>query len=95
MRTYKEVKHTEMVRTLDSATCDYCHRPFTAKEIRCNGVGHVLFGFGWGSQFDSCTAKLDVCDKCFAERFGPRIKDQLIADGYDLERLEKLFGVKI
>ena len=80
IKTMKEVEEEKITKV----TCDFCGYEFDETTTSCNGFGQLGFGFGYGSSFDDDYFHLQICDKCFIEKFGNKLKDQFKLKGFDM-----------
>lgn len=70
-----------------SASCSFCGLMFDKEMVKCNGFGEIKVGFGYGSVFDDDVFELQICDKCFMEKYSNLLLAQFKDKGYDLEQL--------
>ena len=72
---------------ITKAFCDFCKTKFSDSIVHCGGYGRIRIGFGYESCFDDDYFCLDICDKCFIEKFGDLLEKQLIEKGYNIKSI--------
>lgn len=82
-----EVKKTE--KRVIEVSCDFCEKKFDKITVKCGGYGCLSIGFGYGSMFDDDYFNLEICDKCFIEKFGDKLIQQFKEKGYNLNDIKK------
>lgn len=80
-----EVKSEKEV--VSRAFCSFCNKEFDERTIMCGGWGTINIGFGFGSNFDDDKFQLEICDKCFIEKYGVVLLPQFREKGYDLTKI--------
>ena len=83
----EKIKVTKEEEKIIRVTCDFCGYEFDKVTTDSNGFGQLSIGFGYGSSFDDDYFHLQICDKCFIEKFGDKIKPQFKEKGYDINAI--------
>ena len=83
----RKIKITKENEEVVEAICDFCGYKFDKTTIKCGGFGQLGFSFGFGSSFDDDYFKLEICDKCFIEKFGDKLKDQFKKKGMNADKI--------
>ncbi len=73
--------------------CDFCGSKFDEVTTLSNGFGQVNISFGYGSKFDDDGFNLQICDKCFIERYFSLLEKQFRERDYDVEKIKEIFAV--